>query len=125
MRPPCVTRHRRHGLFNTTVSCGDPISHLCRNSILAYWTTNTNPAGRSRPGPGVPITVDGRRGTWLVQTGSAQAPSLGEIEVITLVVPIPGARDSWYQLTALLRGPDTAGLEAQLKALLRSTRWHG
>ena len=75
---------------------------------------------------GVPITVDGRRGTWLAQTaGEAQAPNLSEAEVITVVIPTVGARDSWYQLTAFLRGPDIAGLEAHLKTLLRSVRWHG
>lgn len=123
MHPPCITRHGTH---NTTITCVDPISHLRPNSSLADWTTNTDPAGRFRPAGGVPITVDGRRGTWLVQTrGSAQAPNLSETEVITVVIPTPGAGDSWYQLTAFLRGPDTAGLEAQLKTLLRSVRWHG
>jgi hypothetical protein len=123
MHPPCVTRHGTH---NTTITCGDPISHLRPDSILADWTTNTNPAGRFRPAGGVPITVDGRRGTWLVQTGgSAQAPNLSETEVITVVIPTAGAGDSWYQLTAFLRGPDTARLGTQLKTLLRSVRWHG
>lgn len=42
MHPPCITHHGTH---NTTITCTDPISHLGPDSILAYWTTNTDPAG--------------------------------------------------------------------------------
>jgi hypothetical protein len=119
MHPPCITRHGTH---NTTITRTDPISRLDRDSILAYWTTNTNPAG-FHPGPGKPITIGGRRGIWRVQTGTAQAPDLGESEVVTVIVPTPGTRDSWGQLTALLREPDTVGLAVQLKAMLRTVHW--
>lgn len=119
MHPPCITRH---GTNNTSITCTDSISHLHRDSILAHWTTNTDPAG-FHPGPGDPITVGGRRGIWRVQTGQGQAPNLGETEAITVVVPTPGTRDSWYQLTALLRGPDTAEAAAQLRAMLHTVKW--
>jgi hypothetical protein len=120
MHPPCVTRH---GTRNTTVTCTDPVSHLRPTSILADWTTHANPAGRFRLQGGVPITVGGRRGRSLVQTGSAQAPRLGQTELITVVVPTLGTSDAWYQLTVFLRGPDTVGLEAQVKTMLRSVHW--
>lgn len=45
MHAPCVTRHGTH---NTTITCGDPVSHLRPNSLLAYWTSNANPAGGFR-----------------------------------------------------------------------------
>lgn len=120
MHPPCVTRR---GTRHTTVTCTDPVSHLRPTSILAEWTTNANPGGRFRLAGGVAITVGGRRGTWLVQTGGAQAPRLGQTEMITVVVPTPGTSDAWYQLTVFLRGPDTAELEAQIKTMLRSVHW--
>lgn len=119
MHPPCITRHGTH---NTSITCTEPVSHLDRDSILAYWTTNTNPAG-FHPGPGTPITVGGRHGTWHVQTDTTQAPNLGESELITVIVPTPGSRDSWYQLTAMLRGPDVAGLTAQVRTMLRTAQW--
>jgi hypothetical protein len=120
MHAPCVTRHGKH---NTTITCTDPVSHLRPTSILADWTSNANPAGRFRLQGGIPITIGGRRGRWLVQTGNTQAPRLGQTETITVVVPMPGRSDAWYQLTAFLRGPDTDWLEAQIKAMLRSVRW--
>jgi hypothetical protein len=119
MHSPCIT-HR--GTHNTSITCTDPVSRLDRDSILAYWTTNTEPIG-FHPGPGTPITIDGRRGIWRVQTDTTQAPNLGETELITVIVPTPGSRDSWYQLTALLRGPDVIGLTAQVKMMLRTVRW--
>jgi hypothetical protein len=119
MHPPCITRHGTH---NTSITCTDPISHLQRESILAYWTTNTNLAGFHR-GPGSPITVGGRHGIWRVQTDTTQAPNLGESELITVTVPTPGSPDSWYQLTALLRGPDLAGLTAQVRTMLHTVHW--
>lgn len=119
MHSPCIT-HR--GAHNTRITCTDPISRLDRDSILASWTTNTNPAGFHR-GPGTPITVGGRRGTWRVQTDTTQAPNLGETERITVTVPTPGSHDSSYQLTALLRGPGATGLAAQVKTLLHTVRW--
>jgi hypothetical protein len=121
MHRPCVTHHGTH---NTATTCGEPVSGLRPNSILAYWTSNANPAWRFGQERGAQITVGGRRGKWLVQTDTAQAPSLGETEVITVVVPTPGSRDSWYELTSFLRGPDTARLEAQVKTLLHSVHWH-
>jgi hypothetical protein len=121
MHRPCVTHHGTH---NTTITCGEPVSGLRPNSILAYWTSNANPAWRFGQERGAQIAVGGRRGKWLVQTDTAQAPSLGETEVITVVVPTPGSRDSWYELTSFLRGPDTARLEAQVKTLLQSVHWH-
>jgi hypothetical protein len=120
MHAPCMTRHGTH---TTTITCGDPLSRLRPNSILAYWTSNADPAWRFRLQRGVPITVAGRRGKWLVQTDTAQAPRLGETEEITVVVPTPATSDSWFQLTVLLRGPDTAGVEAQVKTMLRSVHW--
>ena len=120
MHRPCVTRH---GKYNTTITCTDPISHLRPASILADWTSNTNPAGRFRLRGGIPITVAGRRGTWVVQTGHTQAPQLGQTETITVVVPTPRTSNAWYQLTAFLRRPDSARLEAQIKTMLRSVHW--
>ncbi len=119
MHPPCITHH---GARNTTIDCTDPISHLDRDSILAYWTTDTE-LGGFHSGPGTPITVGGRRGIWRVQTGAGQAPNLSESEVITVIAARPGTRNGWDQLTALLRGPDTVLLVAQLKAMLRTVRW--
>jgi hypothetical protein len=119
MHPPCVTHHGTH---NTSITCSDPVSHLHPNSILAYWTTNTNPAG-FHPGPGKPITVGGRRGTWRLQTDTTQAPNLGDTRLITVIIPTPGSRDSWHQLTALLRGPDTTETTAQLKTMLHTVNW--
>jgi hypothetical protein len=120
MHPPCVTRR---SASNTTTTCAEPVSQLRPNSILAEWTSNANPAWRFAHQPGQPITVGGRRGTWLVQPSHGQAPSLGQTEVISVVVPTSGRNDSWYELTAFLRGPDAGRLQAQVKALLRSVHW--
>lgn len=45
--------------------------------------------------------------------------------MITVVVPTPRSSDSWYQLTAFLRGPHAAQLEAQIKTMLSSVHWLG
>jgi hypothetical protein len=119
IHPPCVTRHGTH---NTTVTCAEPISRLRPDSILADWTSNTA-LGEFRSGPGRPITVGGRHGIWRVQSGSAGAPDIGETEVITVTVPIPHSRDSWDQLTAMLRRPNVPGLTARLETMLESVRW--
>jgi len=119
MHAPCLTRHGTH---NTTITCREPISRLARRSILAYWTINTVPFGLQR-GPGIPVTIGGRHGTWLVQADTTQAPNLGQDQLITVTVPAPGSRDSWYKLTALLRGPDVAGLTAQVRAMLATVHW--
>src|ERR1700758_2046038 len=122
MHPPCMTRHGTH---NTTITCADPVSHLRPDSILAYWTSNAEPAWQFAQERGVRITVGGRHGKWLVQTDTTQAPRLRETEIVTVVVARPGSGDSWYQLTVFLRGPDTVGLEAQIKAMLHSVHWLG
>jgi hypothetical protein len=122
MHPPCVTRHGTH---NTTITCTDPLSRLRPDSSLAYWTSNGAPGWRFGQQHGIPITVGGRDGKWLAQTDTTQAPRLRETEIVTVVVPRPVGSDSWYQLTAFLRGPDTARLEAQIKAMLRSVHWLG
>jgi hypothetical protein len=122
MHPPCVTRH---GTNNTTITCDQPVARLAPSSILASWTSNSTPMWRFSRQGGVLITVGGRRGKWLVQTGSAQSPALGETEVITVVVPMPRSSDSWYQLTVFLRGPHAARLETQIKTMLSSVHWLG
>lgn len=122
MHPPCVTRHATR---NTTITCGDPVSRLAQNSILASWTSNANPGWRFGQERGARITIGGRRGKWLAQTAGPQAPPLRETEVITVVVPMPRSSDSWYQLTVFLRGPHVARLEAQIKTMLRTVHWLG
>jgi hypothetical protein len=122
MHPPCVTRHGTH---NATITCGDPVSHLRPDSILASWTSNAERGWRFGQQHGVQITVGGRQGKWLVQTDTTQAPRLRETAIVTVVMPRPVASDSRYQLTVFLRGPDTARLEAQIKAMLRSVHWLG
>jgi hypothetical protein len=120
MHPPCVTRRGTH---NTTITCSEPLERLRPDSILASWTTNGMPGWSFSRAPGIPITVGGRRGKWLSQTGSYGAPSIGENKVITVVVPTPGTSDIWYQLTAFLRGPDTRSLEQQIRTMLGSVQW--
>lgn len=121
MQPPCVTRHLPNGSVRTV--CHEPVRRLQPDSIVAQWTTEGFPSWSFRDAPGTPITVGGRHGKWLLQTDTSRMPKLGETVQITVVVPMRGNSHSWYQLSALIRGPDASVLEQKVRTMLGTVRW--
>jgi hypothetical protein len=114
---PCVTRH---GRYNTTITCRQPIGQLRSRSILAWWSENGNPAWRFQQVGGVPIVVGGQPARLqLIRTDCGVHADV----TLDAVVEIPRIADNWYEFTACMRGPGTEQLERQARDLLATVRF--
>jgi hypothetical protein len=122
MHPPCVTRHGTH---NTTITCTDPLSRLRPDSFLAYWTSKRRPRVAVRPT--ARGSDHGRRPARKVARADRHHP--GAETARNRDRHGRRAEAGWQrQLVPTDRlppGPDTARLEAQIKAMLRSVHWLG
>jgi len=117
MHPPCVTRH---GTQNTTIICRQPITRLRPNSILAFWSINSAPNWSFEHTPGTPLDIGGRAAKLRVTHESC---GIAAQQTIHAVIPMPDSGDSWYELTACIRGPQTSARQHQVRDLIRSVRF--
>jgi hypothetical protein len=116
---PCTTRH---GTNNTTITCHQAIDHLQPDSVLTNWSTHTWLGWSFRRAQGTPLRVGGRAAKLDVMHDSC---GIGADEMIDVVIAIPGRAegDSWYELDACIRGPDTSKSEREVRQLLRTVRF--
>jgi hypothetical protein len=121
MHPPCVTRH---GKFNTTITCREPIDHLKAGSVLASWSTQSWQGWTFGHVQGTPLRVGGRPAKLDVTHDSC---GIGADEMMQVVIAIPGRAEanSWYQLDACIRGPGASTMERIVRQLLRTVRFRG
>jgi len=101
--------------------CSLPLRHLNRGAVLVWWTEWGFPDWSfDKDAKGQPFTVGGRRARLLIGPGCHQIG--GEVSM-KAVVERPQAPDNWYELDACIRGPGVDQAEAQVRALLASTRF--
>jgi len=117
MHAPCVTRHGTH---NTTISCRQPITRLRPNSILAFWSISSTPNWSFKDAQGTPRRIGGRAAKLRV---THEGCGIAAQQTIHAVIPMPGSGDSWYELIACIRGPQTSARQHQVRDLLRSVRF--
>lgn len=117
LHSPCRIRHPHHA---TIATCHRPLSELRRGSILAAWTNNGAKGWSPQRAPGRWIRIGGRPAKLHLNHASC---SIGADVELDAVIPISRAPHNWYEFTACIRGPGTAALERQTRALLRSVRF--
>jgi hypothetical protein len=100
--------------------CGLPLRHLNRGAVLVWTEWGFPDWSFDKDAKGQPLTVGGRRARLLIEPGCHQVG--GEVSM-KAVVERPQAPDNWYELDACIRGPGVDQVEAQVRALLASTRF--
>lgn len=105
------------------VTCREPISHLRRNSVLAVWFSGAAPNWTLAQEPGQRITVDGITGKWQQTSGVGDYPNVGATVLVDVYLQLPNSPGNYYEMFAEVRGPETAKLIAQLRAMVDSVRF--
>jgi hypothetical protein len=129
MHAPCTTttstpgRALPGGPQKITI-CRLPITSLAPHGILVRWSSNGSPQFHLDQEPGAPLTVGGRSAREQIRGRSTLTStfcgSIGADESISVEVAETES-DDYYDMTACLRGPDTAAAVAQVRAMLAST----
>jgi hypothetical protein len=120
MVAPCKTTKSAK---STSVNCGLAVEHLGRGGVLAWWSLDSGPGWSfGKDAPGEPINVGGHRAR-LSMSMTPQCGRIGADAAIQVVVEPPQVPDNWFQLDACIRGPGVSTAEAQVRALLASTRF--
>jgi hypothetical protein len=117
MHSPCITHH---GIDNTSITCTQRVKRLYPHSIVASWSHAGNPAWSFRRAAGTPLTVGGRHAKLLVEAGDCGVKAS---VVMDVVIQIPRVSDNYYDFSACIRGPGTAAIERQARALLNTVRF--
>jgi hypothetical protein len=111
---PC----RQTGL---SVTCGWPVDHLQPGGVIAQWENRGYPGWLLSRQPGPHLTVGGRPAR--EQTARpGDCGTIGAAETVSVQIARP-LDANWTAFTACLRGPNLAGHEREIKALLASTRF--
>jgi len=101
--------------------CGLAVKRLNRGGVLAWWSEWGMPGWAfDKNAKGESLTVGGRRATLVIKPGCHQ---IGGRVFMQAVVERPQVPDNWYELDACIRGPGVDQIEAQVRALLASTRF--
>jgi len=117
---PCATSRVSGG---TQLTCSDRF-HLVPDSLVLHVMGNGNPAFdilRNHPADATPLAIGGLP-AYVEQTAPLD-PAVGADASLTWTLSRPGFVDNFYTLTALMRGPHLAPIEAQLQALVASVRY--
>jgi hypothetical protein len=101
-------------------ACDWPLGDLAPNGVLVIW--HTTRLLRALPSAGDAIEVNGATGR--LQTAKpGSCAAVGADEMLYVLVPI-GHPKPWSNIDVLacLRGPDLAGAEAKVRAMLASAK---
>src|SRR5450756_874909 len=101
-------------------ACDWPLVNLDPNGVLVTWLTTQILV--PLPSAGEPVEVNGETGRLQVEKPGSCA-AVGADETLDLLVPI-GQPKPWSNVAvvACLRGPDLAGAEAKVRAMLASAK---
>jgi len=101
-------------------ACDWPLVNLDPNGVLVTWLTTRILV--PLPSAGEPVEVNGETGRLQVEKPGSCA-AVGADETLDLLVPI-GQPKPWSNIAvvACLRGPDLAGAEAKVRAMLASAK---
>jgi len=102
-------------------SCSWPVDRLDSNGVLVVWENQGYPGWRLAPQPGTSVSVDGRPAKQVVKR-PGDCGTIGADETVSIQIARP-VDSNWTAFTACLRGPNLAGHEQEIKALLASTRF--
>jgi hypothetical protein len=120
MVAPCKTTWSDGGFG---VDCSLPVKRLEPGGVLAWWTEWGWPDWSfDKNARGEPLTVAGRRAKVSV-TMKPECRRIGGTVFMKTVVERPQAPDNWYEFDACIRRPGLSAAEAQVRALLASTRF--
>jgi hypothetical protein len=123
MVAPCRTTSSGPAGETFSTECGLPVKHLEPGGVLAWWTEWGWPDWSfDKNANGQPLTVAGRRAK-LTVTMKPECHRIDGDAFMKTVVERPQAPDNWYEFDACIRGPGVDHVEAQVRALLASTRF--
>jgi hypothetical protein len=98
-------------------------SGLAPDGLLVEWSRNGWPGWTFDPTKGQPINVSGRAATIEDLPAVEPCQSIGGERQLVVTIDDPVADQNWTEVRACLRGPNLAGLSAQIGAMLESVRW--
>jgi hypothetical protein len=114
VQDPCRTE-------GDTTTCTWPVQHLEAGGVLITWENRGSPGWSLESQPGSAISVGGRSAKRLAVRPGACARIGGDLTVeVAIAQPMA---DNWTEATACVRGPDLAGSERAVDAMLASTKF--
>jgi hypothetical protein len=120
LRRPCTRRRHDDGIV---ISGRAPVNRLGPGGVVVEWSASGSFGWTFEEVDGAPLRVDGFRAK--LRAGQHSCRYMGADGGLVLTVERPDVPNNWYELRACIAGPDAASTEAEVRALIDSTKLPG